>query len=128
MCAVGVFVGRQASSLLELKAAPNIHRRYFSNLQFVSGQQQHDIYGGFGRYLCRAWNEGRRESDRVHAFSIVLVAEHTTLVPREGEGGTLRSSERVQPPRLLWRHACFDVPIPPPWHAPPGPWRGLLDT
>ena len=102
MCAVGVFVGRQASSLLELKAAPNIHRRYFSNLQFVSGQQQHDIYGGFGRYLCRAWNEGRRESDRVHAFSIVLVAEHTTLVPREGEGGTLRSSERVQPPRLLW--------------------------
>lgn len=68
-------------------------QKYLMNLQ-MRANQNHRLY--YGRYLCRRANLGRKPSDRLKSFEIILMMERITPEGRN-------PAERVP----LWKHECY---------------------
>jgi len=100
---------------------------YSGHITSVNEPQKTHVLTKFGAFICRQWNVGRKYNDQVHAFSIISIQERTKIV-RGGKNATKPDAiiETVQKPFVVWRHACFDVPVPPKWQKRPGPWQPSL--
>ena len=100
---------------------------YSGYLTSVNEPQKTHVLTKFGVYVCKKWNIGRKYNDQMHAFSIISVQERTKIV-RGGANASVPDSieETVKKPHVVWRHACFDVPVPPKWQKRAGPWQPTL--
>ena len=100
---------------------------YTGHITSVNEPQKTHVLTKFGIYICKKWNIGRKYNDQVHAFSIISIQERTKIV-RGGDNATQPDSikESAQKPYVVWRHACFDVPVPPKWQKRAGPWQPSL--
>jgi hypothetical protein len=123
--------GVHFSYQLTLKIASEHERHrwlmYSGHLSSVSGKSRDVVLGKFGAFICKRWNKGRVYADQVHAFSFINVGENTKIV-RGGANATEPDtiSETPREPVVIWRHSCFDVPVPPKWQGAIGPWQPAL--
>ncbi len=56
---------------------------------------------GYGRYLCRTWNDAHPYEKNVMTFSIIYMLEETDLET---------VTEKPIIPTTIWNHHCFESP------------------
>ena len=73
-------------------------RKYLSNLEDASYENERNLKAlNYGRYLCRAWNTGTVDADKLSTFTIYFNVEWTPPPGRPKEVKT----------REVWSHDCF---------------------